>query len=43
MYEWKEHEKYVVYEQIDKSALVEHVEKNKEHDINFNEVKILDK
>lgn len=33
----------MVYNRIDKSAVAEHINKNKEHNINFNKVKILNK
>lgn len=38
----KEHKRDVVHNRIDKTAVVEHVNQNKEHNINFN-VKMLSK
>lgn len=40
---YQQYEKYVVYNRIDKSAVTEHINKNKEHNINFNSIKILNK
>lgn len=35
--------KKLVFNQIDKSAVAEHIDKNKEYNINLNDVKILKK
>lgn len=37
----KRHQKYVIYKGTDKLAVAEHVDKNKEDYIGFNEIKIL--
>lgn len=39
----KEHKQNVVHNQIDKSAVPEHVNQYKDYNINFNKVKMLNK